>query len=367
MKKLLILLLCSIFSISIIIGAIGCKTEPVEEVAEEVEEAEEEVAEEVEEAEEEVAEEVEEAEEALDLTFGYVCKRLESNWFVIESAGIEKFCDEMGIEYIAADAKLEEERFLELVDQLILQGVDALMVVPPSPQIGPAITKKCEDAGIPVMTIDDPIIDHYDNPVPHIGMPTREVGILGGEALSELAKERGFFDDGNVVKVANASGEKVPVWMERTEGFTQGLLDNTPLEAEDIIFVETEDTYIDNALPAVTSTVSLNPDATHWIATGPNDDAAIAAIRAFESLGIEPTNYLACGLGGYSLALEEFDKGNDSFITVGLRPDLEGYQAAEILYNYLVNGVPMPELTFVGGTILTVDNYKELSPFYEGE
>ncbi len=356
MKKSLIKILLVVFLVAsfTVVANIGCKAVATEQTAAETTAAETTSA----------AQETT-AKEASDLTFGYISKLLTHPWFTTESAGLEKFCNENGIKYISADANMDDEKCLELVDDLINQGIDALFICVTSQGIGPAVTEKCEKAGIPVMTIDDTIVDHNGKPVPHVGMPTKDVGIMGGEALSKLATERGFFNEGNVYKLMNVGSAKLSVLMERTEGYTEAITKNTPIkDPDDIIFVETEDGMMNNALPACNAAVSANPNVTHWIATGINDDCAIAAVRAFEELGIDKANYLSCGLGGYDLALEELAKGNDSFITVGLRPDNEGYQAGELMYKFLTQGIALPEITYVGGTIVGVNNYKE-SPFWK--
>jgi len=165
----------------------------------------------------------------------------------------------------------------------------------------------------------------------------------------------------------NIGSAKLSVLMERTEGYTEAIVKNTPIkDPADIVFVETEDGMMNNALPAVSATISANPDVTNWIATGINDDCGIAAVRSFEELGIDKANYLSCGLGGYDLALEELDKGNDSFITIGLRPDNEGFMAGELMFNFLTKEEALSELTTVGGTIVDVNNYTE-SPFWIGK
>lgn len=299
--------------------------------------------------------------------FGYISKLLTHPWFMAESAGIEKFCKENGIEYVSADANMDDEKCLQLVDELITQKIDALMICATSQGIGPAIVEKCTKAGIPVVTIDDTLLDSAGKQLNHIGMPTKDVGIMGGEALAKLAKEMGFFDDAkNVVKVMNLTSPKLSVLMERTEGYTEALKKNTPLTKDsDYILVDTKDGMLNNALPACNAVVSANPKVTHWIATGINDDCGIAAIRTCEELGIAATNYISCGLGGYDLALEELAKGNASFITIGLRPDNEGYAAAEEIYKFLKDGTALQEIIYVGGTIVNVDNYKE-SPFWKG-
>jgi L-arabinose transport system substrate-binding protein len=177
-----------------------------------------------------------------------------------------------------------------------------------------------------------------------------------------MAKERNFFKKGNVVKTILVDLTRLAVFHERLVGYKEALMANTPLKADsDYLTADTEDGMMNTSLAPVSAIVSANPQVTHWIACGGNDDTAIAAVRIFEEMGID--DYIACGLGGYDLALEELDKGNDRFITTGMRPDTEGYTAAEHAYNFITNGTPIPQATLVSGTINNVDNYKT-SPFW---
>jgi len=319
-------------------------------------------------AEEEEAEEAPAADEETTaageaLTFGYVSKLLTHEWFQVESSGIKKFCDEKGIEYIAADANLDDEKCLELVDELITKGIDALMITATSMGMGPSVTEKCKSAGIPVVTIDDPLQDQDGNTVPHVGMPTFEVGYVGGEGLAELANERDFFKEGNIVKVLHGISSKLPTCTERADGAKDALLKNTTIDEQAFLEADIGDSGMDDALVGYSAVVSANPDATHWIAYGCNDDCGVGAIRIFEEIGISRDNFLSMGIGGYGLGLEELEKGNSSYITVTTRPDIEGYKAAEEIYLFLTENKPLEENIFVSGNITSVDDYKE-SPWW---
>jgi len=363
MKKLLkVILITGILLITVCsISLAGCKQPAAETTAAETTAAETTAAETT--AAETTAAETTASPEGQAYKIGFVCKLLTNGWFVVEVQGMQKFCDEKGIELIAVDANMDDEKCLALFDELITKGVDAIITSATSMGMGPAIDAKCKAAGIPCITIDDPLKDADGKAFPHVGMPTKEVGITGGEALAQLANERGFFDEGNVVKVLHGIVEKITVCNERADGFKQGLMENTPLKEDSFINVETVDGFMDNAIKGYSAVVGANLDATHWISYGCNDDSAVGAIRVYEELGIEKTNYLSCGLGGFNIALEELAKGNDSFITVGLRPDIEGYKACEAVYNFLSEGTPFEENIFVGGDIVTVDNYLD-SPLY---
>ena len=183
---------------------------------------------------------------------------------------------------------------------------------------------------------------------------------MGGKKLAEYANERGFFNEGNVVKVLELDIPSVSVLGERLQGYRNSLLADTPLTEDDFITVETSDGMLEDTLPVAQSTVQAHPEVTHWIVGGTSDDAAIACLKAFEEAGISQENYLVCGLGGYEMAVEEFEKENDSFMTIVLDPYKEGYTAVELLYDNLKDGKEIPENTFVNGEVATLSNWKDL-------
>jgi L-arabinose transport system substrate-binding protein len=297
---------------------------------------------------------------------GYACKILTNPWFVAELGGMEKFASEAGnLEIIALDSNLDEERLLEQVDELIGQKVDALIICLTSATLGPSITKKAEAANIPVVAIDDAFNDHYGNPVPYTGMPNFEIGKMGGMALAKLANEKGFFDEGNVAKFMGIASPKSPVQMERIEGYKAALFTSTPMTADkNFELAASESGFMDDAITVASAIINANPQVTHWIAGGVNDDTGVGALKAFEELGMSKDNYFACGVAGYDIGLEELSKGNTNYITVGAFANIEGYKCAQMVYEYLVNATPMPADTFVAGKVLDVNNYKE-SVFYD--
>jgi len=117
---------------------------------------------------------------------------------------------------------------------------------------------------------------------------------------------------------------------------------------------------LENSMGPIQAAVAANPEVTHWIIGAVNDDTAVAAIKVWEDAGISQDNYLACGLGGYSMSVEEWDRGNDSYITIVLDPYNEGVAAITNAFNYIVGGVPLPMLTLINGNIADIDNWQTL-------
>jgi L-arabinose transport system substrate-binding protein len=294
-----------------------------------------------------------------ELKFAYVCKMLTHPWFIEEENGIKAACAELGIDYVGVDANLDDEACMQAVDNVIGQGADALMVVVTQQSLGPAVVEKCREAGIPVITIDDTIMDSDGNRIPHVGLPTVETGIMGGHALAKIAKERNFFAPGNVVKVMQIDMSFLSVVHDRTVGYKQALQEDLPLDDDDFIVQDSKTGMFEENLPVASAILNANPDVTHWIVTGINDDGAIAPLRVFEENGFPLENVLACGLGGYIMSYEEFQKSHNSYIVTKLQPFAEGEAAVNILYDFITEGKEMPMETLVPGVIVTKENYQE--------
>ena len=299
-----------------------------------------------------------------DLKFVYISKQLTHPWFVQEEMGIKQACEELGIEYVGIDSDGNDEKCLSDIDSAFAMEADALLMCITNQSMGPNVAERCAEEGIPLVTIDDNIVDEDGNPVPHVGMPTKEVGELGGEELAKLANERGFFEEGNVVKVLQIDIPTNTVFGPRLDGYQEALMENTPLTEDDFIRVEAGDptAAYEGNLEVSTPVITGHPEVTHWIITGANDDCALAPMTILEEQGFDMDNVLACGLGGYEMSLEEFKAGNESYIAIVLQPDVEGYKAVQIAYDYIVNGTEMPENTFVSGSIANAENYLEYFP-----
>lgn len=293
------------------------------------------------------------------LKFGYVTKGLEYDWFQMQKNGMEAKCSELGIELECFDADFDDDVCLEMVRSVIDEGCDALMICPTNQELGPEIGKMCEKAGIPVVTLDDSMVNESGRTYPHIGMPTKEVGALGGVALGKLAEEKGFFEEGNVVKILELDVPQLSVIRERLDGYEESLLMNTNLKREDIVVIDVPDGMYKKNMEASEKFFSDHPyrEVTHWIICGANDETATAAMHVLKKRGADMENVIACGLGAGELSIAEFEVGNSNYIATMLQPDMEGSKAVEMLYKYLEKGEPLPETTLMGGKIATSDNY----------
>ena len=292
----------------------------------------------------------------------YVCKMLTNDWFVQQEMGIQKACDELGLEYVGFDSNLSDEQCAKDIDEALASKCDILLLCVSNQEMGPEIAKRCAEEGVVLVTLDDNIVDQNGNDVPHVGMATTEVGLLGGVCLGNLATERNYFAEGNVVKAIAIDVPTTTVIGPRIEGYKQGLLGTTPLTEEDFIVVETSEGMYEDDLEADAPVIAEHPEVTHWIICGANDDCALAITSILEEQGFDMDNTLACGLGGHEKSLAKFKKGDPNFMTIVLHPEEEGYDAVQIAYDHIVNKTEMPLFTEVNGAVATKDNYLDFFP-----
>jgi L-arabinose transport system substrate-binding protein len=294
------------------------------------------------------------------IKLAYISKMLSHPWFTSEEVGMNACAAEFGFDFFAIDADLSDEACDAAVDNALAQQINGLAITITNQGNGPSVAMKCADRGVALVCVDDDIDDENGNPVPFVGAPVRDLGFLGGEKLAQMANERDFFAEGNVVKVMQLDAPAVTVLKPRLEGYKDALMKNTPLKEEDFIIGETTAAMLEDSLPVAQAVIQANPQVTHWIVTGVNDDTAIAPLKAIEENGKVPReNTLICGLGGYSMSVEEFKKGNDSYICLVLDPYGHGYNAMRVLYEYLANGTPLPAQTLVNGFVVTIDDWDQ--------
>ncbi len=297
---------------------------------------------------------------AKKLKFGYISKMLTHPWFIEEDSGLKAKAAELGIDYVSIDANLKDEACMAAIDNLIAQKVDAIAIVTTNQGLGPAIVKKAAEAGIPLVTVDDSMKDENGKQVPHIGFAVKELAEKAGEALGKIANDKGWFKEGNVVKVMQIDMPQLSVVHDRTIGYQEGLKKVVPqLKDSDFIVQGSETGMFDKNLPIASAILNAHPEVTNWIVSGINDDGALAPLKIFQEAKFNMDNVIASAFGGYELAQAEFEKGNKNLIAVGMPAFVEGQMAVQTLYDYIVNKKPLPEMTSVPTQMVTADNYKE--------
>jgi L-arabinose transport system substrate-binding protein len=203
-------------------------------------------------------------------------------------------------------------------------------------------------------------VDADGNPVPFVGFDGKDMGKKVGEAAAQLLTDSGWLDDGDKkVGVLSVEVQTLSVCNDRTDnekaaviaaGLPEGQIYPVPYTGESL-----------SAQDAAGPIITANPDVTHWVVFGCNDEGALGAINALATAGVGPDNIIGVGLGAYE-ACKFWAADQPSGFKAGLFiSGLDvGTTAATVLHDAVVNGVEPPENTFAPTSIVDPTNYESV-------
>ena len=182
------------------------------------------------------------------------------------------------VEVICVDNASDGTIAVSNTDNLILQGIDVLVMFNIDASVNPVIAEKCEAAGIPVMAIDIPI-----EGAPLMGANSVLAGNLVGNALGDLANENW---GGQVDLFINlntlAAGEVV---ITRMNAVMDGIDEKIPGINTRDLSIELD--YKDDPILAQQLTADVlnsNPNAKNILVGAINDIGAQGAFAAVEAV-----------------------------------------------------------------------------------
>lgn len=287
-------------------------------------------------------------------------KSADQQYFIdLQTAFVAK-AEELGAQALTADAGLEPELGIALVNDAISAGAAGIAITVPDVTIGPAISDAAAAAGVALVATDDGIVDSAGDPVPFVGFSGPDMGAKVGAEAARLLQEGGWLEDESVnLGVLSTEVQTLPVCEDRTNASKQAMLDvGVPAEA---IFQVPYTGETSSAQDAAGPVVTAHPDVTHWVVFACNDEGVLGTLNALATQGVSPDNILGVGLGAYEAckfwAADQPSGFKAALFISGL--DV-GASAAEVLYNHVVNGEPLPENTIAPTTIVDATTYAEV-------
>ncbi|MGI9860812.1 substrate-binding domain-containing protein [Moorella naiadis] len=296
-----------------------------------------------------------------DITLGLIVKNAQEFWFQNVIKGAENEADKLGIKMVSLDGRGDPSVFLNAVDQAIQQKVKGLIVVVPDQKISPAVVEKAKQAGIPIMSQSDVLIDTSGKQLaPHLGIDDEEYGKAMGEWLAKYVQNQGWLNDPKkVVRAVAMSYEQVSVLKKRTDGAKKALL-NAGFKEDMIINAALKKYGMQDAYDAMAAVITAHPEVTNWVVFGFNDESVVAAVRALEAVK-KDKDAVACGLDG-SHAKDEFSKSEPTAFKATVYLSAQDYSAksVQLMYDNIVNKKEIPWVTNWPPTIATRDNWQQV-------
>ncbi len=291
---------------------------------------------------------------------GFLVKQAEEPWFQTEWAFAEKAGKDKGFTVIKI-AVPDGEKTLSAIDSLAANGAKGFVICAPDVSLGPAIVAKAKANDLKVIAVDDRFVDakgKFMEEVPYLGMAAFEVGQQQGAAMAGEAKKRGW--DWKETYAVITTYNELDTGKKRIDGSVKSLED-AGLPKDHILFAPLKTLDVPGSMDATNSAlVKLPSAAKKLIVGGMNDNSVLGAVRATESAGFAAANVIGVGINGTD-AIGELKKPNSGFFGSMLpSPHLEGYNTANMMFEWVTTGKEPPKYTAMDKvTLITRDNFKQ--------
>ncbi|MGJ4860762.1 arabinose ABC transporter substrate-binding protein [Labrys sp. La1] len=298
---------------------------------------------------------------AQDSKIGFIVKQPEEPWFQDEWKFADQAAKEKGFTLVKIGAE-DGEKLMSAIDNLGAQGVQGFIVCTPDVKLGPGIVAKAAANNLKLMTVDDRLVGADGKPiesVPHMGISATKIGEAVGQTIVDEMKARGWKPE--EVGAIRVSYDQLPTAVDRVEG-TISVLKANGFKAANIFDAPQAKTDTEAALNAATTVLNSHANIKKWVAFGLNDEAALGAVRASESVGIPAGNVIAVGIGGADSAINEFKKpAATGFVgSVIISPKRHGYETALNMYEWVKNDKEPVKLILTSGAVAKRDTYVQV-------
>ena len=151
-------------------------------------------------------------------TFGISMPQLDNDGFKANLIGIQQFAEDNDIELIVTDAKATADTQMQNIEDLITNGVDAIVMCPVDSGALAAAVTKAEDSGIPVISFDRDVegdvltgLAESDN---------KAHGAAAADLMAEVAKEDGIAVE-DLVVLELLGTQSATAGLQRHQGFEE--------------------------------------------------------------------------------------------------------------------------------------------------
>ncbi|ARA87449.1 Ribose import binding protein RbsB [Bacillus paralicheniformis] len=248
-------------------------------------------------------------EKGTDIKIGLSVSTLKNPFFVSLKNGVVKEAKKQGIEVIVVDAQDDSAKQTNDVEDLLQQGVDALLINPADSSAISTAVQSANSLGIPVVTLDRSAENGK------VETLVASDNVKGGQMAADFIVQQ----LGKGAKVAELEG--VPgasATRERGSGFHK-----TADDKLNVIAKQTADFDRTKGLNVMENLLQGNPDIQAVFAH--NDEMALGAIEAIRSSGKE---ILVVGFDGNEDAVKAV-KAGDMSATIAQQPELIGKLAVQ--------------------------------------
>jgi inositol transport system substrate-binding protein len=253
------------------------------------------------------------------------------------------------IEFMYNDAKFEASTQMNQAENLIVRGVDTVIMIPVDASASNAAAQRIVDAGIPLITLNSRIKDQ-ELAVTYVGSDTVESGEF---LMKEMANR--LDGEGRIAVIQGQMGHEAQVL--RMEGINN-ILDEYP--DIEVVANQSAEWFRDEGVNVTENILQSVQDLDAIIAH--NDEMAIGAYIAAKDMG-KADDLLIAGIDATPEALDYIEEGK---LAYSVFQDAKGQGRAAIhAAADLLSGEKLPEQIMVPYELVRKDEVDEYRAKYE--
>ena len=265
-----------------------------------------------------------------EVTIAFIQRTMSAPYYVAMWDTMAKMALEQGFKLVALNANLDTATYAKQVEDVISQGVDAVIVNSIDPATLVDIDQQFVDAGIPLVYIDTPVLE-VDS-VAIVQSDNFTIGKEAGLALANRLNNKGISE----INLAHLHGNPtdIKVGPDRYNGFLAGLEEGGI--AYELVADGNAEYTTSLGLQLTEDFLVAHPEINVIFAN--NDSMALGAQAALEGAGRD--DVLLVGIDGQKEAFAEIAEGgcDGQYVSTGLNsPVLAAEQSVEILLS-VING-----------------------------
>lgn len=272
------------------------------------------------------------------LVFGVTLQSRTDDWSVDIERAMLKVADELGVELKIADADTDSAKMVQLAEDFVSMGVDAIISNAPNQSTGESILSVCQDADIPLFLFDSSMED-FSGITAYTTCDAYHDGELIAEWTENYIKEN--LADKETINVCLIDFFPSEICKQRTDGFIEKL----QKDMDNINMVSRQDgkaaraesmSVMENILTANNNDVDIAVSIAGWDAS--------AGVKAAIQTANADTKLIAVAWGeDCCLELENKDPITQA-VLLGLPTDMA--RTVNAAYDYFQGTLEKPQIEY---------------------
>lgn len=258
------------------------------------------------------------------------------------------------------DAKEDPSLTISLMNDAVSAGAKGIAVTAQNSDLGPALAKIAQDAGVSYLATDVTQKDQSGNAVPFVGFDGKAMGTAVGNEVKDLLEEAGWLNDSSKnVGVLSVEAQSVSVCQDRTNA-SKDVLEQSGFSGSNIFQVP-YDVSTASGQSAAGPVITAHPTVTNWVIFSCNDEGVLGAINALTTAGVEPDHVIGVGIGAYEACKPWVANQPTGFKAALFIAGADvGKAAADALWANVTEGTPLPEFTAADTAMVDPANFDEV-------